>query len=105
MSPIVGHVTLGLYSLLLAAGGVMGFVKARSKASLIAGVVSALAVLVALGISIAGFNFGRPLGLTLAIVMFLFFGYRYTTKNSRFMPNGLMALISAVVIFAMMDIF
>ncbi|MBV8558155.1 MAG: hypothetical protein JO116_21665, partial [Planctomycetaceae bacterium] len=34
LDPIVGHVTLGIYAVLLAVGGIMGFVKAQSRASL-----------------------------------------------------------------------
>ena len=97
MSPHVGHVTLAVYALLLAGGGIMGFVKARSRASLIAGVVSAAAAVAAMGLSVAGYSFGRPLGLTLAIVMFVFFGYRFATRNRKFMPNGMMAVVSLVV--------
>src|SRR4051812_44615737 len=41
MNPIVDQVTLGIYAVLLALGGAVGFLKARSKASLISGLVSA----------------------------------------------------------------
>jgi uncharacterized membrane protein (UPF0136 family) len=101
MHPFVGHATLGIYAVLLMLGGIMGFVKARSKPSLIAGVVSGLAAIVALGLSIQGIAFGRPLGLLLAIVLFVFFGYRYSLRGRIFMPSGLMAVVSLVVILVL----
>lgn len=30
LSPLVGHITLAIYAVLLAVGGVMGFVRART---------------------------------------------------------------------------
>src|SRR5262245_18883556 len=102
MHPLVPHATLGIYALLLAMGGIMGFVKARSRPSLIAGLVSAVAALVALGLSVAGNLWGRPLGLLLSVALFIFFGYRYATKNRRFMPNGMMAVVSLVVVLVLM---
>jgi uncharacterized membrane protein (UPF0136 family) len=101
MNPIVERATLGIYAVLLALGGVMGFVRARSKASLIAGLVSAAATLVALGLSTVASPLGRPLGALLAMVLFVFFGYRYAIRNRRFMPSGLMAVVSFVVLAIM----
>ncbi|AGA25114.1 TMEM14 family protein [Singulisphaera acidiphila] len=98
MYPLVGHVTLGIYAILLAVGGIMGFVKARSRPSLIAGLVSAVAALVALALSVQGNVWGRPLGLLLAVFLFVFFGYRYALRAKVFMPNGLMAVVSLVVV-------
>src|SRR5262249_58801866 len=97
ISPILGHITLGIYAVLLAVGGVIGFVRARSRPSLIAGVGSAVGALVAMGLSIMKSPFGFPLGFTLALVLFLFFGYRYALRAHRFMPSGLMAVISLLV--------
>lgn len=102
MPPIVVHITLGLYAALLAVGGIMGFVKARSRPSLIAGLVSAAAALVALGLAVAGHAFGEPLGLLLAIAMFVFFGYRFALRNRKFMPNGMMAVVSFLVVAVIM---
>src|SRR5947209_1200384 len=97
MHPLVANVTLGIYALLLAVGGLIGFVKARSRPSLVAGTVSALAALVALGLSATGSPLGRPLGLLLADVLFVFFGSRFARKNRKFMPGGLMTVVSLVV--------
>src|SRR2546423_1567252 len=101
INPLVGHVTLGIYAALLAVGGIMGFVKARSTPSLISGVASALAALAALGLSATRNPIGVPLGATLAIVLFVFFGYRYALRNRTFLPNGLMALVSLAVLLVM----
>ena len=79
----------------------MGFVKARSRPSLISGLVSAAAAVVALVLSAMQYRFGVPLGATLAIVLFLFFGYRYALRNRLFMPNGFMAVVSFVVLVVM----
>jgi len=101
MHPLVGQVTLGIYAVLLAVGGVVGFIKARSRPSLIAGLVSAVAAVIALLLSATGNLWGRPLGLLLAIVLFLFFGYRYSLRAKVFMPNGLMAVVSLVVLLVL----
>jgi uncharacterized membrane protein (UPF0136 family) len=77
---LMAQLTLGIYAVLLAMGGVMGFVKAQSRPSLISGLISAAAAAVALGLSAMQYRFGVPLGATLAIVLFLFFGYRYARR-------------------------
>lgn len=97
----IAHVTLAIYAALLAAGGVIGFIKARSQASLIAGLVSAIAALVALALSLAGYRWGVALGSLLSIVLFLFFGFRYAVRNRKFMPAGMLAAVSLVVLAVM----
>ncbi|MDR3636843.1 MAG: TMEM14 family protein [Isosphaeraceae bacterium] len=101
INPVVGHIALGVYALLLAVGGVMGFVRARSKASLISGLLSAAFAVVALVFALTRSAFGFPLGLTLALCLFVLFGYRYSIRNRKFMPSGLLALVSLVMIGTM----
>ena len=101
LSPTVGHVTLGIYAALLAVGGILGFVKARSQASLISGLISAAAALIALGLAVTGHRLGFPLGMILAIVLFCLFGYRYALRARKFMPSGLLAVISLAVLAVM----
>jgi uncharacterized membrane protein (UPF0136 family) len=101
MNPaVVVRATLGIYAALLALGGIMGFVRARSRASLFAGLVSAGAALVALGLSEVSSPLGRPLGALVSMALFVFFGYRYAIRR-RIMPSGLMAIISFVVLAIM----
>jgi len=106
ISPIVGHITLGIYAVLLAVGGVIGYVKAGSRPSLIAGLLSAMAAALALGLSIRSNWWGITLGLILSISLFVLFGYRYAAKTRKFMPSGLLAVASLVVLavmFLLMD--
>ena len=100
--PIVAQVVLAIYAVLLAVGGVMGFVKARSHASLISGLLSALFAVVALVLSIWKNPLGPGLGLLLSICMFILFGYRYAIHNRRFMPSGLIAVVSLVVLLILL---
>jgi uncharacterized membrane protein (UPF0136 family) len=99
--PMVGQVALGIYAVLLAVGGLMGYLKANSRASLIAGSVSAVCALLALGLSAGNNRLGVPLGLILSITLFILFGYRYAVKTRKFMPSGLLAVVSLIVLAVM----
>jgi uncharacterized membrane protein (UPF0136 family) len=103
MTPLrIEHVVLVLYAILLAAGGVMGFVKARSRASLISGVLSAIAAMAAAVLSLMGYKWGNVLGVTLTIFLFVLFGYRYAIRNKKFMPSGMLAVVSLVVLLLLL---
>jgi uncharacterized membrane protein (UPF0136 family) len=101
MNPIVGQITLGIYAVLLALGGLMGYVKAGSRPSLIAGLLSSVTAFAALGLSIGNSRWGVPLGLLLSIVLFILFAYRYAAKTGKFMPSGLLAVLSLIVLAVM----
>ena len=45
--------------------------------------------------------FGFPMGMALAIVLFVLFGYRYALRGRKFMPSGMMAVVSIVVLGVM----
>jgi uncharacterized membrane protein (UPF0136 family) len=101
MSPLVGQITLGIYAVLLAIGGLIGYFKAGSRPSLIAGLLSSVAAFTALGLSLSNSRWGVPLGLLLAIVLFVLFAYRYAAKTGKFMPSGLLAVLSLIVLAVM----
>ena len=46
---------------------------------------------------------GLPLGLLLSITLFIFFGYRYAIHNKRFMPSGMLATVSLVVVLILLN--
>ena len=102
ISPLVAHITLGIYAVLLGVGGVMGFVRARSHVSLVTGVLAALCAVVALVVSAMGRKWGIPLGALLSMSLFVLFGYRYTLRSRKFMPSGMLAVVSLVVLAVMM---
>jgi uncharacterized membrane protein (UPF0136 family) len=98
ISPITGQIALGIYAALLAVGGIIGYTKAGSKPSLIAGVGSALAAVLALILSATDVRLGMIVGAILAILLAIFFGYRFAAKTRKFMPAGLLAVMSLVVL-------
>jgi uncharacterized membrane protein (UPF0136 family) len=101
ISPLVAHIALGVYAVLLGVGGVMGFVKARSHASLVTGLLAAICAGLAMVVSAMGQTWGIPLGALLAMTLFVVFGYRYAIRNRKFMPSGMLAVVSLIVLGVM----
>ncbi|KAF4693316.1 hypothetical protein FOZ60_011296 [Perkinsus olseni] len=84
------------YALLLIVGGAIGFVQAKSKPSLIAGTISGVLVFAAAEV---GSSYDNLTGLfclaAIALILTVFFYSRYV-KTRKFMPGGLMCVISAL---------
>ena len=85
-------IILWIYIALLVAGGLVGFLKANSKMSLIMSV--AFAVPLALSIVL---RWPPLLGLGLLGFLSLFFGMRFM-KRKKLMPAGLMTVLSLVAL-------
>jgi uncharacterized membrane protein (UPF0136 family) len=87
---------LFLFGVLTIAGGVMGFVKAGSRASLIAGGVSGALLLVA-GYLVGASNglAGLILGLVLSLALAGQFGPKFV-RTRKVMPAGLMAVLGVI---------
>lgn len=85
-------IVLWVYIAMLVAGGLMGFIKAGSKASLIASVGFAipltLAALAMVPVIVADVCLG---------ILLVFFGKKYLT-GKKFMPSGLMSILSVVAL-------
>ena len=80
---------LWVYIILLVAGGLVGFLKAGSKASLIASASFAAAlILCAIGVI-----FQPHVADIILTVLLVFFAVRLT-KSKKFMPNGLMLVLT-----------
>jgi uncharacterized membrane protein (UPF0136 family) len=86
------QIILLVYSILLEAGGAMGFIKAGSKASVIAS--TAFAVVIFLFIFKV---FPIEYAWTVVAFLILFFGSRFA-RSKKFMPNGLMLILSIITL-------
>ena len=93
---IAGQVALAVYALLLAGGGYMGYAKAGSRPSLIAGTASAAVALLALALTFLG-GFGFWIGLILSVALTIMFGVRLS-KTGKFMPSGMLLILSVAMI-------
>ncbi|GJQ10386.1 hypothetical protein GpartN1_g2177.t1 [Galdieria partita] len=85
-----------LYALLLAGGGVAGYVKVKSTASVISGVVSGLLLLY------AWYEKSIPVALVVSLVLVVVSAIRFS-KSKKFMPAGLLGIVSvgASLLFAL----
>ena len=89
---MTAHTILWIYIILMLLGGLMGFIKAKSKASIIASTI--FAVLLALfALQIIPFRFN----VYLLLFLLIFFGMRYR-KSKKFMPNGLMFILTILAL-------
>ena len=85
----VADIILWIYIVLLFVGGLIGYLKAGSKISLLTSAAFA-AVLILCDI---GFIFQRNVADIVLVILLLFFAFRLT-KSKKIMPNGMMAILT-----------
>lgn len=76
------QIALLLYAVVIAAGGVMGYVSAQSMVSLVNGLIAAVLLLVGLAISFKNPTAGFGLSAVVALALGVFFAYRFFTRAS-----------------------
>jgi uncharacterized membrane protein (UPF0136 family) len=86
---------LFFFGVLTIAGGIMGFVKAKSRASLIAGTLSGVLLLAAGYELSARGTIGLIIGLVVSLALAARFGAAFK-KSRKVMPAGLMALLGFI---------
>lgn len=91
----LSKVTSTIYSAFLILGGIMGYVKAQSKMSLLTGLVSGLIVLLALKVSEKNPKAGYLFIASISLVIAIFFSLRFAASHA-FMPSGLMLILSTI---------
>lgn len=91
-----------IYGLLVAAGGALGYARAKSLPSLVAG---GIAGLILIGASLAMMRGSYPLGWWLSLIVAILLLARFSSasiNNFKMMPGGLMIILSAVAIIALL---
>lgn len=84
-----------VYALLVAIGGIIGYVKAKSNQSLLSGLGSGVALAVAWYVSLQNPTIGLALAAVIALALLVVFALRLR-KTGKFMPAGLLASLSLV---------
>lgn len=92
--PIAQYTVIGT-AILVALGGIMGFVKAKSKASLIAGIFSGVLLAVCFFVSQSELRAGLIGACVLLVLLDVMFAQRLA-KTKKFMPSGMMLVICSV---------
>ena len=89
----MANLVLWIYIVLLFIGGLIGYLKAGSKISLLTSAAFA-AVLILCDI---GFIFQRNVADIVLVFLLVFFAFRLT-KSKKFVPNGMMAVLTLVAL-------
>jgi uncharacterized membrane protein (UPF0136 family) len=94
---ISDHKVLWIYIILLVVGGLIGFLKAKSKISLILSVAFAAVLVVTAIPNLLPPNTARTLADVLMVALLVVFGIRLA-KTKKFMPAGMMLIITLIAL-------
>ncbi len=84
-----------IFGVLTIAGGIIGYIKAGSAPSIIAGSITGILLIVA-GLILPEYRaWGLGLGLVVSLVLAAQFVPKFV-RTGRFMPAGIMAILSAI---------
>jgi uncharacterized membrane protein (UPF0136 family) len=89
------------YGVLAIGGGIMGYLKSQSQASLISGITSGVLLLIAGGLQLAGQDWGKFLGMAIASALIIVFVIRLV-KTRKFMPAGIMIIAGVATLGAVL---
>jgi len=89
------------YGTLTLAGGIMGYVQAQSKISLISGSISGILLIISSLMQLWGQSWGLTLATVVTAVLILAFVIRLA-KTRKFMPAGLMMLLGMPALAVML---
>ena len=98
----LGIVAAIAYGILAVIGGIIGYIQARSKVSLISGCLSGLLLLIAAGLQLQGYTWGLPLAAIVTTLLVIVFAGRLA-KTRKFMPAGLMIILGLVTLIILIN--
>ncbi|MCC5664593.1 hypothetical protein LC653_11850 [Nostoc sp. CHAB 5784] len=90
------------YGILAIAGGIIGYIQARSKVSLLSGSISGLLLVLAAYFQLQGQTWGSILALIVTAVLVVVFAVRLA-KTRKFMPAGLMTILGMLALGVMVS--
>ena len=96
-----GVVAAIAYGILAIVGGIIGYVQAKSKASLISGIISGLLLVTAGVMQLQGQGLGLILAIVVTIALIIVFAMRLA-KTRKFMPAGLMTALGVAALVVML---
>ena len=88
------------YGLLSGLGGIWGYLKSKSKPSLIAGCLSAILLLIAGAMQIQGASAGLAIAKIVVLLLAAVFTVRLV-KTGKFMPSGIMLIAGIITLFCL----
>ncbi len=90
------------YGILAIAGGIIGYIQATSKVSLISGSISGLLLILAAYFQLQGQSWGLILAVIVTAVLVVVFAVRLA-KTRKFMPAGLMTILGMLALAVMVS--
>lgn len=85
------------YGILAIVGGIIGYIQANSKVSLISGTISGLLLVIAGFFQLQGQGWAAILAAVVTAVLVVVFAVRFA-KTRKFMPAGLMVILGIVTL-------
>ncbi|MGV0108118.1 Small integral membrane protein [Nostoc sp. DSM 114160] len=92
------------YGILAIVGGVIGYIQATSKVSLLSGSISGLLLILAAYFQLQGQTWGAILAVLFTAVLVVFFALR-VVKTRKCMPAGLMTILGMLALAVMVNQF
>jgi len=89
------------YGILAIIGGIIGYIQAQSRVSLISGSISGLLLIFSGVMQLQGQAWGRFLATVVTAVLVIVFAVRLA-KSRKFMPAGLMTILGVAALVVML---
>ncbi len=98
----LGIVAAFVYGILALIGGIIGYVQASSKISLLSGSISGLLLIIAAFLQLQGQIWGLFVAAFITAALVVFFSLRLA-KTRKFMPSGLMIILGVLALVLMVN--
>ncbi len=100
----LGIIAALVYGILALIGGIVGYIQASSKVSLISGTISGLLLIFAAFLQLQGQAWGLIVAAFVTAALVVFFALRLA-KTRKFMPAGLMTILGVLALALMVNQF